>query len=36
VASQRLPGRLRDMRAKLRVEVDKKNKADSEKGLARF
>jgi uncharacterized membrane protein YkvA (DUF1232 family) len=36
VASQRLPGRLRDMRAKLRAEVDKKNKADSEKGLARF
>jgi uncharacterized membrane protein YkvA (DUF1232 family) len=36
VASQRLPGRLREMRAKLRSEVDRKNKADEEKGLARF
>ena len=36
VASQRLPGHLRKMRAKLRAEVEKKNQADGERGIARF
>ena len=36
VAEQRLPGRLRNMRTKLRAEVDKKNKADDAKGVPRL
>ena len=36
VATERLPRKLRDKRAALRAEVDRKNKADSDKGLARF
>ena len=36
VASKRLPGRLDTMRAKLREEVERKNKADDGKGVARF
>ena len=36
VASQRLPGRLAAMRAKLRAEVERKNKADVDRGRARL
>lgn len=36
VASERLPGRLAAMRDKLRAEVERKNKADIDKGVPRF
>ena len=36
VATARLPGRLLAMREKLRAEVERKNKADLDKGVARF
>jgi len=36
VATKRLPGRLDAMRSKLRAEVERKNKADDEKGVPRF
>ncbi len=36
VASERLPGRLAAMRAKLRAEVERKNQADADRGVARF
>jgi uncharacterized membrane protein YkvA (DUF1232 family) len=36
VASERLPGRVTAMRAKLRAEVERKVQSDEERGLARF
>ena len=36
VATKRLPGRLDAMRSKLRAEVERKNKADDEKGVPRL
>ena len=36
VASERLPGRLSAMRVKLRAEVERKNQADADRGIARF
>jgi uncharacterized membrane protein YkvA (DUF1232 family) len=36
VASDRLPGRLAAMRTKLRADVEKKNQADVDRGVARF
>jgi uncharacterized membrane protein YkvA (DUF1232 family) len=36
VASERLPGRLAAMRAKLRAEVERKNRADADRGVTRF
>jgi uncharacterized membrane protein YkvA (DUF1232 family) len=36
VATQRLPGRLAAMRDKLRADVERKNRADQDRGVVRF